>query len=237
MKRPQLAVALDFSHRDEALRAAEALRGRADIAKVGLELFVGAGPGIVEELRADGWSVFLDLKLHDIPATVAGAVRAAAALGVDFLTLHASGGRTMIEAAARAREGSPKPLLLGVSVLTSLNDAQIDEIGLRGGVAHSVRRLAALARVAGCDGVVSSPLEVAEIKAAHGADFLVAAPGIRPATGAANDDQQRVATVADAVAAGADVLVVGRPILKAADPVAAAAVIRGEMERAYAQRN
>ncbi len=232
---PRLAVALDVDSHADAVRAAGELQGHADIVKVGLELFVAAGPALVDELVNGGWAVFLDLKLHDIPATVAGAVRAASGLGVEFITLHTSGGRRMIEAAAEARTGD-SPKLLGVTVLTSLDSAQIDEVGVRGSIAESVARLAALAADAGCDGVVSSPHEVATIKAVHGDDFLAVSPGIRPA-GASTDDQARVATAADAVAAGADILVVGRPIMRAQDRAAAAAAIRAEMEEAYERRS
>ena len=232
MSRPRLAVALDVDDRQSALDAAALLRGHVDIVKVGLELFISAGPELVAELVDDGWSVFLDLKLHDIPATVAGAVRAAANLGVELATLHAGGGRRMIEAAIEARGGRDTPRLLGVTVLTSLDERQIGEVGLQGSVDDSVARLARLARGAGCDGVVSSPREIATIKAAHGAEFLVVSPGIRP-SGSAADDQARVATAADAVLAGADVLVVGRPIMKASAPPAAADEIRTEMEEAY----
>lgn len=227
----RLAVALDVPDGVSAVAAAAGLRGHVDIVKVGLELFVAAGPELVRRLAGDGWAVFLDLKLHDIPATVAGAVRSASGLGVELLTLHTSGGRAMIEAAAAARDAG-LPRLLGVTVLTSLDDAQLEAIGMPGGAGAGVERLAALARGAGCDGVVSSPREVAAVKRVCGADFLAVTPGIRPA-GAARDDQARVATPADAVRAGADVLVVGRPIMKAPDPAAAAAAIRAEMEQAY----
>jgi orotidine-5'-phosphate decarboxylase len=233
---PRLAVALDVGSRAAAISAAETLRGHVDIAKVGLELFVSAGPGLVQELVDAGWSVFLDLKLHDIAATVAGAVRSAGGLGVEFMTIHAAGGRKMIEAAVAARGGGGMPLLLGVTVLTSLDGVQLEEIGVRGGTEQGVARLANLAQSAGCDGVVSSPHEVAAIKAAHGDDFLAVSPGIRPA-GAAPNDQARVATVAEAVRAGADVLVVGRPIMKADDPAAVAAAMRQEMEDAHGRKS
>jgi len=231
----RLAVALDVKNREAALAAATTLRDHVDIVKVGLELFVGAGPGLVEELVAEGWSVFLDLKLHDIPATVAGAVCAARGLGVEFLTIHAGGGRRMIEAAVAARDGD-MPRLLGVTVLTSIDAVEMEEIGMPGGAGQAVTRLARLAHSAGCDGVVSSPHEVAAIKAAHGDDFLAVSPGIRPA-GAAADDQARVTTAAEAVLVGADVLVVGRPIMKAPDPAAAAAAIRAEMEDAHGRKS
>ena len=232
---PRLAVALDVDNHAAAVRAAGALRGHADVAKVGSELFISAGPRLVEELVGAGWAVFLDLKLHDIPATVAGAVRSAVSLGVELMTLHTSGGRRMIEAAAAARDRG-MPRLLGVTVLTSLDSAELDEVGLRGGIDESVARLANLAHEAGCDGVVSSPHEVATIKAEHGDDFLVVTPGIRP-PGAPANDQARVATAADAVGAGADILVVGRPIMKAPDPAAAADAIRAEMEQAHDRRS
>jgi len=233
---PRLAVALDVGSRVEALDAAATLRGHVDIVKVGLELFVAAGPSLVAELVEDDWSVFLDLKLHDIPATVAGVVRAARGLGAELLTLHASGGRRMIQAAVAARNDAATPRLLGVTVLTSLDAEQLAEVGLEGSVEDSVGRLARMASAAGCDGVVSSPREVARLRAAHDADFLVVAPGIRPA-GAATDDQARVATAGDAVADGADILVVGRPIMKAVDPATAADEIRAEMEQAYGRES
>jgi len=225
----RLAVALDVQDRDDAVAAAALLRGHVDIVKVGLELFISAGPGLVRELADDGWAVFLDLKLHDIPATVAGAVRSAASLGVEFMTLHTGGGAKMMEAAAAARGDAGFPRLLGVTVLTSLDDAQLEQVGMPGGAQRGVMRLAELARASGCDGVVSSPHEVAAIKASCGAEFLAVSPGIRPA-GAALNDQARIATPADAVRAGADVLVVGRPIMNAPDPAAAADAIRDEME-------
>ncbi len=234
-RRPRLAVALDVPTADEALAAAVSLRGHADIVKVGLELFVAAGPALVQQLVDDGWAVFLDLKLHDIPATVAGAVRSADRLGVELLTLHTSGGRSMMEAAVAARGAGRMPQLLGVTVLTSLDRAQIEEVGFGGGAAENVERLARLAHAAGCDGVVSSPHEIASIKQACGEEFAVVSPGIRSAN-APTDDQARVATAADAVLAGADVLVVGRPIMKAPDPAAAAARFLAEIEESHARR-
>tara|TARA_B100000929_G_scaffold67339_1_gene51388 strand:+ start:232 stop:942 length:711 start_codon:yes stop_codon:yes gene_type:complete len=232
---PRLAVALDFENRDDALRNAAALHDHVDVAKVGLELFISAGPRLVEELVGAGWEVFLDLKLHDIPATVAGAVRSAGRLGVEFMTLHTAGGRSMMEAAVAARSNGT-PRLLGVTLLTSLDSEQIREVGYQGSTGGNVARLANLAHEAGCDGVVSSPHEVATIKAVHGEDFLVVCPGIRPA-GASIDDQARVATASEAIKAGADILVVGRPIIKAPDPTAAAEEIRSEIEDAYDRRS
>ena len=231
---PRLAVALDFGNRDDAVRNAAALHDHVDVAKVGLELFISAGPRLVEELVGTGWEVFLDLKLHDIPATVAGAVRSARRLGVEFMTLHTAGGRGMMEAAVAARSNGT-PRLLGVTLLTSLDGEHIGEIGYQGSTGENVARLANLAHEAGCDGVVSSPHEVGTIKAVHGEDFLVICPGIRPA-GASIDDQARVATASEAIKAGADILVLGRPIIKAPDPAAAARKIRSEMELAYDRR-
>jgi orotidine-5'-phosphate decarboxylase len=225
---PRLAVALDVPQPQDAIDAAALLAGHVDIVKIGLELFVGAGPELVRRLAGDGWSVFLDLKLHDIPATVAGAVRAASGLGVELLTVHAAGGRRMLEAAAAARGNGGRPLLIGVTVLTSLDAAQVEEIGFKGSVEASVAGLARLASDAGCDGVVASSHEVGGVKAALGDGFLLVTPGIRPA-GADAGDQKRIMTPAEAIAAGADYLVIGRPISAAADPAAAADRILDEM--------
>ena len=225
----RLIVALDVPGADEARRAAAMLHGHADVLKVGLELFTATGPDLVREFVDQGWGVFLDLKLHDIPATVGRAVARAAALDVELLTIHATGGPAMLSAAAEARAGRLR--LLAVTVLTSMDEAQMAAIGLDGTPAEAVARLRSLAQRSGCDGVVASPHEAAAIKAAAGGDFLVVTPGIRPA-GSAQDDQARIATPADAVRAGADYLVVGRPIMRAPDPAAAADAIRREMETA-----
>lgn len=230
---PRLVVALDVADAQAARQASETLMGHVDMIKIGLELFVGAGRTLVSELRDEGWGIFLDLKLHDIPATVAGAVRSAAALGVDLLTLHASGGARMIEAAAAAR-GDLGPRLLAVTVLTSIDTEELERLGVSGTPAAVVERFAQLAHENGCDGVVASVNEAAEIKTRYGEAFLVATPGIRSA-GAALDDQARIATVAQAIEAGSDYLVVGRPILKAENPAAAADAIRAEMERVHAR--
>ena len=231
MSRPRLAVALDIPDADSARAIAAQLHGHADVLKIGLELFTAEGPALVREFSDAGWGIFLDLKLHDIPATVERAVARTVNLGVELLTLHASGGPAMLAAAARGRATAASPKLLGVTILTSMDQAQMAAVGLEGTPSEAVDRLCGLAQENGCDGVVASVLEAAAIKAARGADFLVVAPGIRPA-GSARDDQARVATPADAVLAGADYLVVGRPILRASDPVAAADSIRREMERA-----
>jgi len=232
LSRPRLVVALDVPDADSARAAAAQLHGHADVLKIGLELFTAEGPGMVREFADAGWGIFLDLKLHDIPATVERAVARTVGLDVELLTLHASGGPAMLAAAARGRADAAYPKLLGVTVLTSMDQAQMTAVGLAGTPSEAVARLCGVAQENGCDGVVASVLEAAAIKAARGTDFLVVTPGIRPA-GSARDDQARVATPADAVLAGADYLVVGRPILRASDPVAAADSIRREMETAF----
>jgi len=231
LSQPRLVVALDVPDADSARAAAAQLHGHADVLKIGLELFTAEGPALVREFSQAGWGIFLDLKLHDIPATVERAVARTVSLGVELVTLHASGGPAMLAAAARGRDAALFPKLLGVTVLTSMDQAQMTAVGLVGTPSEAVARLCGVAQENGCDGVVASVLEAAAIKAARGTDFLVVTPGIRPA-GSARDDQARVATPADAVLAGADYLVVGRPILRASDPVAAADSIRREMETA-----
>ncbi len=214
------------------LARAEALAGvlappACGMLKVGLELFGAAGPEAVRRLAARA-PVFLDLKLHDIPNTVAGAVRALAPLGPALLTLHAAGGPAMIAAAREAAEsGAARPALLAVTVLTSLDAATLAATGIAGGTVQQVLRLARLALDAGADGLVCSPQEVARLRDAFGAAPLLVVPGVRPA-GSAAGDQARVATPAEAVRAGADWIVVGRPITGAADPAAAAAAIGAE---------
>jgi len=231
LSRPRLVVALDVPDAATARVAAQQLHGHADVLKIGLELFTAEGPELVREFADDGWGIFLDLKLHDIPATVERAVARTVGLGVELLTLHATGGPAMLTAAARGRGDAAFPKLLGVTVLTSMDEAQMAAVGLTGTPSEAVARLCGVAQESGCDGVVASVLEAAAIKAARGTGFLVVTPGIRPA-GSARDDQARVATPAAAVLAGADYLVVGRPILRASDPVAAADSIRREMESA-----
>jgi orotidine-5'-phosphate decarboxylase len=226
----ELAVALDFSDLRPALEFCRKIQGRAPWVKVGLELFTAWGPDSVEAFKAIGFKVFLDLKLMDIPNTVQGAARAAARCGCDMLTVHTLGGDRMMRAALEgARLGSPgePPLVVGVSVLTSMApedlpfaaDASISD--LAGGL--SLR-----ARDAGLDGVVCSPLEAARVKAECGRGFLCVTPGIRPA--AAGDDQRRVATPAEAVKAGSDLLVVGRPLTEADSPLEILYTILGQME-------
>ena len=230
----KLIVALDYPDADSALAMARALQPLAPWMKVGLELLMHAGPGIVAELTAMGLPVFLDGKFHDIPNTVAGAVRGAAASGARILNVHASGGLRMMQAARQAAEAIiPRPLVIGVTVLTSLSAEELrEEAGFARPMEEQVLALARLAKQAGLDGVVASVAECAAIKAACGTDFVVITPGIRPA--AVDDDQRRVATPRDAIAAGADFLVVGRPITQAPDPAAACAAIMREIREGEA---
>lgn len=221
----RIVIPLDVSSSQEALALVHALRGRVGLFKVGLELFCSAGPSVVDRIVALGEEVFLDLKLHDIPNTVARAAAAAAGLGVAMMDVHLSGGERMIAAASAALRDaaagrSRRPLLLGITVLTSLDRQDLDSVGVRASVAEQVVALATLGRRAGLDGVVASPHEIAAIKQACGPDFLVVTPGIRPA-GADATDQKRVMTPAQALEAGADYLVIGRPITGAPDPSAA----------------
>jgi orotidine-5'-phosphate decarboxylase len=269
--RERLIVALDVPNAPEARRIVAAIGDSAQIYKVGKQLFTAEGPQVVRDLVASGRHVFLDLKYHDIPNTVAGAVRQAAQLGVRMLTVHASGGLKMLRAAVEAAEGggaftqlklleqglsrveqgfspadsggkskgalapevkSPsRPLVLAVTVLTSLNDADLHEIGFSGSVVDQALRLAALARTAGCDGVVTSAREVREIRRELGPAFTIVTPGIRPA-GTAQDDQERAATPTEAITGGASHIVVGRPITASPDPAAAARRILDEITAA-----
>jgi orotidine-5'-phosphate decarboxylase len=230
--RDQLIVALDLPSSDQARHHVRALANTITTFKVGSQLFTAAGPQFVCELVASGYKVFLDLKFHDIPNTVAAAVRSAAALGASMLTVHASGGIKMLRAAVEAASrASRPPLVLAVTVLTSLNDEDLTEIGVGGSVPDQVLRLAALARDAGCDGVVASPREVSELRRELGTGFAIVAPGVRPRD-AAPGDQARVATPAEALAAGATHLVIGRPIIEAGDPARAARAVLQEMTAA-----
>lgn len=230
--RKRLIVALDTPDADSAMALVERLQGRCLWFKVGLELFTAAGPGVLEPLVAAGHSVFLDLKFHDIPNTVAGAVRSAAALGARMMTVHAAGGPAMLAAARSALDGLPDPPeLLAVTVLTSMDQSQLAAIGLNRSPADQVDLLARMGLAAGIDGFVCSPQEVASLRAFAGPDAALVVPGIRPA-GAAVGDQKRIATPADALRNGASYLVVGRPITQAKDPAKAATAILHEMSRA-----
>jgi len=226
--RDRLIVALDVPQGDAARALLERLAGHVGLFKVGSQAFTAAGPELVREIVGRGEKVFLDLKFHDIPNTVAGAVASASRLGVSLVDVHGLGGRAMMEAAVGALPAMGTRLL-AITILTSHDEDTLGEIGMNGSMAEAVRRLAQLAKEAGADGVVASPHEVALVREACGSDFLIVTPGIRPA-GVALGDQARAATPAAALAAGADYLVVGRPITGAADPAAAADAIVREME-------
>ncbi|MBI4828642.1 MAG: orotidine-5'-phosphate decarboxylase [Nitrospinae bacterium] len=232
--RNRLIVALDAPDLKEALRLLKTLKGRVDWFKIGSQLYTAEGPAIARAVKEAGAKVFLDLKFHDIPATVARACRSAMTLGVDMLNVHALGGGAMMRAAAEevAREPEAKrPIVIAVTVLTSMGADDLEQVGIAGPVDSRVIRLAGLAKDSGLAGVVASANEVAAIKAACGAGFITVTPGIRPGWAAA-DDQKRVATPAEALHGGADYLVVGRPIIAAADPEAAAERTLEEMARA-----
>jgi orotidine-5'-phosphate decarboxylase len=228
--RERLILALDFPDTRQAVELVERLAGSVGMFKVGSQIFTAAGPEIVRRLVSRGERVFLDLKFHDIPNTVAGGVAAAAGLGVSLVNVHALGGQAMLEAAVGALSATGTRVL-AVTVITSHDEASLNQIGLRTPVADSVRRLALLAREAKAHGVVCSPHEAALVRQACGPGFLIVTPGIRPVA-TATGDQARAATPAAALTAGADYLVVGRPITQAKDPVAAAAAIVAEMAAA-----
>jgi orotidine-5'-phosphate decarboxylase len=224
----RLIVALDFPDAASALSLVDRLEGSTSWFKVGLELYIAEGNSLIAELQRRGHSIFLDLKLHDIPNTVAGAVRSAARLGVDMLTVHAAGGPAMLTAAAEATD---RPTLLAVSVLTSMDRAQLEATGIQVSPAAQVEKLATMALACGVEGIVCSAVEVPNLRRRLGSEPLLVIPGIRP-QGAAAGDQQRVATPAEAVTAGASFVVVGRPITRAADPGTAARTILAEMQMA-----
>ncbi|HEV8254160.1 MAG TPA: orotidine-5'-phosphate decarboxylase [Vicinamibacteria bacterium] len=225
--RDRIIVALDVAHADAARQLVERLAGTVGMFKVGSQLFTAAGPELVREIVGRGEKVFLDLKFHDIPNTVAGAVSAACRLGVSLVTVHALGGRAQLEAAVGALPAMGARLL-AVTILTSHDRASLEELGLAGAPADHVRRLALLAREAGADGAVASPQEAALVREACGRDFVIVTPGVRP-SGAAARDQARTATPAEAVAAGADYIVVGRPVTLAPDPAAAVAALTRDL--------
>ncbi len=231
---PRVIVALDFPDANAALTLVSRLEPGLCRLKVGKELFTRSGPGLVERLGERGFEVFLDLKYHDIPNTAAAACAAAADLGVWMINLHASGGRRMMETARERLENrSSRPLLIAVTVLTSLGEEDLAEIGFSGSPAANVGRLAALTESAGLDGVVCSPLEAQRLSAERGKGFLLVTPGVRPPSAALND-QKRVMTPGDAMRAGASYLVVGRPITGAPDPLASLRAIDQEVRAALA---
>ncbi|HYI09175.1 MAG TPA: orotidine-5'-phosphate decarboxylase [Thermoanaerobaculia bacterium] len=221
--RDRLVVAVDLSTRDEILRTVEQLSGVAGVFKIGLQAFIANGPSIVREVVATGEKVFLDLKIHDIPNTAKHAIAEVASLGVSIATVHTAGGEAMLQSCAH-----DSVLVLGVTVLTSLNETDLLQIGFGGNATENAVRLAMLAQSSGLRGVVASPLEIAPIREACGPDFVVLTPGIRPA-GSDVGDQRRTMTPREAIAAGADYIVVGRPITGAVDPRSAALKIVEEM--------
>ena len=231
----RVLAALDFPDAGTALASADALRGHVGGLKIGKQLFTASGPDVVRRLVERGDRVFLDLKFHDIPNTVAGAIASAAKLGVWMTNVHASGGRAMMTAAreaaeTHARPGGERTLVVAVTVLTSLDRAALEEVGFAGAVADHVARLARLARASGLDGVVCSPQEIELVRRECGAGFLIVTPGIRGA-GDAKGDQARTATPEGAIRAGADYLVVGRPITAASNPAEAADRIAAEIQK------
>jgi orotidine-5'-phosphate decarboxylase len=234
----RLIVALDVETAREALNLFRALKDVAGMFKIGSQLFTAEGPGVVREIVKEGGRVFLDLKFHDIPNTVASAAVEAARLGVHIFDVHASGGGEMMRRTADAvtetaeREGIARPLIIGITVLTSFDDSTLKEVGLNSDMAAQATRMAQLAARSGLDGVVASPHEIKLVReTVEDKNFVIVAPGVRP-VGAGADDQRRVMTPGQAVRAGADYLVVGRPILKAHDPVTAARQVVEEMRGA-----
>lgn len=232
---PRIVVALDYADAAEALALVEELDPGYCRLKVGKELFTRGGPALVEQLVNDDFDVFLDLKFHDIPNTVAQACAAAADLGVWMVNVHALGGRRMMEAARDAVERAAyRPLLIGVTILTSMDENDVREIGLPGTPHDNVLRLAALAQRSGLDGVVCSSQEVADLRQVAGEPFCLVTPGIRP-RGAQVNDQKRIMTPYDAIRSGSDYLVVGRPITMADDPMRALLEIQAEIDAALGE--
>ena len=220
-KNPRIIVALDFASADEAISLAKTLDPAMCRVKVGKELFTRAGPPFIEQLHGLGFEVFLDLKFHDIPNTVAKACRAAAELGVWMVNVHALGGRRMMEAAREAVDSANhQPLLIAVTILTSMGEEDLKEIGLDADPEANVLRLAQLAESSGLDGVVCSPREVKALRETVGDSFALVTPGVRP-VGVSTDDQKRVTTPEDAIRTGSSYLVIGRPITQAESPIEA----------------
>jgi orotidine-5'-phosphate decarboxylase len=226
--RQRLIVALDVSTAAAARKIVAAVGDSAHAYKVGMQLYTAEGPDIVRELVSAGPRVFLDLKYHDIPNTVASAVKIAAMLKVSMLTVHAAGGGKMLKAAVEAAQGSHSMQVLAVTVLTSLNDMELGTIGIKGAVLDQVLRMAALALSNGCHGVVASAQEAGALREEFGSNFIIVTPGVRPA-GSGPHDQARVVTPAEAIAAGASHIVVGRPITEAVDPAGETRAILGQM--------
>ncbi len=230
--RERLIVALDVSSAAAAQKIVAAVGDSASTYKIGMQLYTAEGPPVVRDLVASGRRVFLDLKYHDIPTTVAAAVREAANLGVGMLTVHASGGTKMLRAATQAgRSANPSLLVLAVTVLTSMDDSDLEQTGVPSPAVDQVLRLAALAIESGCRGIVSSALEASELRRNLGNDFEIITPGVRP-SGSGHGDQARVVTPAAAIAAGASRIVVGRPITAATDPAAEARAILSQIAMA-----
>lgn len=226
---PRIVVALDFSEEADALALVERLDPSRCRLKVGKEMFTRNGPQLVEKLVKKGYDVFLDLKFHDIPNTVAGACRSAAELGVWMINVHSLGGKRMMETAREALDKSAsRPLLIAVTILTSMGDEDIAQIGLSGSPADNVKRLAMLAQQSALDGVVCSPREVTMLRETVSADFKLVTPGIRPAW-SEKGDQIRITTPADAIRLGSDYLVIGRPITAAEEPMQALELIEREL--------
>ncbi|MGD0214990.1 MAG: orotidine-5'-phosphate decarboxylase [Terriglobales bacterium] len=227
--RQRLIVALDVSTAAAARKIVAAVGDSAHAYKVGMQLYTAEGPSIIRELVGSGRRVFLDLKYHDIPNTCGAAVREASQLGVSMLTVHAAGGGKMLRAAVEAAQAAkPDLLVLAVTVLTSLDDVELGKVGVRGAVLEQVLRLAALALSNGCGGVVASAQEAGALREQFGLDFAIVTPGVRLA-GSGPHDQARVVTPAEAIAAGASHIVVGRPITEAVDPAAEARAILGQV--------
>lgn len=226
--RQRLIVALDVSSAAAAQKIVASVGDSAFTYKVGMQLYTAEGPQVVRDLVASGRRVFLDLKYHDIPNTVVGAVGEAAKLGVSMLTVHAAGGGKMLRAAVEAAKAAPDLIILAVTVLTSLDANDLEKIGIRGTVEDSVVRLATIALADGCGGVVASAREASTLRAELGHNFAIVTPGVRPA-GTSAGDQARVVTPAEAIASGASHIVVGRPITEAADPAAEARAILAQI--------
>jgi orotidine-5'-phosphate decarboxylase len=224
----KIIVPLDVASPEKARDLVQRLGGKVGWFKVGLQLFTAVGPAIVEEIKKSGTKIFLDLKFHDIPNTVQQAVRSASALGADMLTIHLCGGSEMCRAAVAGRAES-STLLLGVTVLTSLNDQALAEVGTKASVPEQVLLLATLAKAVGINGLVASPLEIASLRERFGSYFTIVTPGVRP-IGTDPGDQKRVMTPVEALKAGSDYLVIGRPITAAVDPLAALNRIAEELE-------